>query len=488
MFYTLFKHSIKSLIRNIRFDVNFVLRIMSILSFVYVCFIIFYFGLHFESFFHMFSPDLDPVDSFNSILIYLFLTGILLLYFFQKKISRDMIPYLHLPIKRCKIISYILVLTLCNFFNFGFLLFIIPFSFTSILPTYGIQCLICYLSGILLILIFVSHFVLLLRSLISVKSFFAFFPAGFVLIVIILKIVFHVPFESISKVVFQNILGEHIFFIIITFFFVVGILAANSVLLKNIVYGVNSEEIGIFLSSKRSKVTFFSSNIISYALLEIKLISRNRRLKGFFISAIGFLFLFYYTLQNKQIDIYFSLVMFIILSGIFGYIFSQYLFSWESSYFEFILSTKFDLIKYLKSKYLIYILSGIFVFLFFLPLVIQKKINIHLFLTALLYNSSFGYFVLFYMATFNCSRIELNDNFFLNLRGYNGTQVIAILFLLFLPCIILLLLTAVLNLTQSLLIINILSLFSLFFQKKWFKTILKQFSGRKYTNLEGYRK
>ncbi|MCX6254358.1 MAG: DUF5687 family protein [Bacteroidia bacterium] len=488
MFYKFFKHSVKNLTRNVRFDANFVIKLISSLSIVYVYLVISYLGFNFEKLIHIYSSKLDPVDSINSIFIYLFLIGMLLLYFFQKVRFSDIIPYLHLPLKRGKIILYILVLTLFNFFNLGFILFVVPFSVINVLPNYGMQSFIFYFIGVLLILIFISYFVLLLRNLIIIKSFFVLVPFGIVFLVIILKTVFNVSFETISKAVFQRLLQGDIFLLIIIFFSLVGLITANFSLLKDTIYRINSEEFGILNTSKRSKPTLYKSNLIFYALLEIKLITRNKRLRGFFFTAIGFLFLFYYTFQNKQNGMYFSFIMYIILNGIFGYIFSQYLFSWESSYFEFILSTKFNVVKYLKSKYIIYLSFGFLVFLLFLPLVIQKKIDLHLFVTALLYNSCIGYFLLFYMATFNSSRIELNSNIFFNLQGYNCVQVIAIFFILFFPLLVLLLLSVIMNATQSLLIINFLSLFSLLYQKKWFKIILKQLLNRKYINLEGYRK
>jgi hypothetical protein len=488
MFYKLFNHSIKNIIRGITFDVNFVLRIITFLSFIYVCFAVFYLGLNYESIFRIYRPNMNPIDSFNSILIYLFLIGMLLLYFFQKRSTGDIIPYLHLPIRRAKVISYILVLTLFNFFNLGVILFIVPLSVRSILPAYGIQNFIFYLTGILLILISISYFVLFLRILINLISLFVLIPLGIVFIVSLSKIVLQVSFETISKAVFHSLLNGNIYFILLIFCSIIVLITANFLLLKDTIYSINSSEMGPFRTSKRFKATFFNSNIILYALLEIKLVTRNKRVRGFFIIAIVFIFLFYYTLQNKQNGIYISYIMYIILSGIFGYIFSQYMFSWESSYFDFISSTKFDLLKYLQAKYIIYVSFGLLVFIFFLPLIIQKKIDLHLFLTALLYNSCIGYFILFYMATFNRSRIELNSKIFFNLQGYNGTQMIALFVIIFLPCLILLLLTVVLNVTQSLLIINLLSIFSLIFQKQWFKSILKQLLNRKFINLEGYRK
>lgn len=488
MFYRLFINSVRNIVRDTKFDINLILKTLSLLSIIYICIFVFYLGFNFENILDASRLKMHPVDSFNSILIFLFLIGILLLFFFQKRNYSNLFPYLHLPIKRSKIISYILVLTLFNFFNIGFILFFVAFSIKSVLPVYGILGFTSYLLGVVLVLFGASYFVLLLRNLISVKSYLALVPLIVVFLVILLKIVFNVSFDTTSKLFFDSLLHGNIYPIFLIFFSLIGLLTANFSLLKNTIYSINSEDMGVFRTLKKSNTTFFNSDIILYALLEIKLITRNKRLKGFFIIAIGFLFLFYYLLQNKQNGIYFSFIIYIFLTGIFGYIFSQYLFSWESSYFEFILSTKFNILKYIKAKYLVYGSFGIFVLLFFLPLIIQKKIDFHLFLSALLYNSGIGYFVIFYMATFNCSRIELNRNIFLNQQGSSSVQMIALVMILFLPLLMLLILTTFFNITQGLLVINLLSMLSLLNEKKWFRTIVKQFSNRKYINLEGYRK
>jgi hypothetical protein len=486
MFYKFFIHSIKSIVRNVRFDVNFILRLISLLSIIYVCLVIFYAGYNFKDLLHIYKPNLDPIPSFNSILIYLSFGGILFLYYFQKSCYIDIIPYLHLPIKRNTIIAYILVQTIFNFFNLCLILFIVPFSINTILINYGMKNFILYLSEITLTLIFVSYFALMLKNLLKVSSLFGLIPFALLLLIVIIQDLLGMQFKAMSAEIFLYFLGGDYILIHLMILFIIGLLISNFILLKITFYSIDSEE--AFLSiSENSKKSLFNNNYFWYGLLELKLIARNKRLKVLFISTIGFLFLFYSIIQNNQHNLYLSYVIFILISGLFGYIFSQYLFSWESSYFDFIISTKFDLVKYLKAKYLIYNFFGILVFLLFLPLVIQKIIDIHLFLTAILYNSSVGYFIMFYMATFNQSRIDLNGSVFFNYQGYNMTQFISIFIILFLACLLLFLLSSLVNLSLSLFIINILCLCSFFYRNTWFNLIIKQFNKRKYINIEGYR-
>jgi hypothetical protein len=488
MYYKLFIHSVQSSIRNVRFDVNFFLKLISILSIIYFCFIAYYTGYNFNGLLHIYRPKLDPVSSLNSILIYIFCVGILFLYYFQKSCSTDIIPYLHLPIKRNVIIYYVLVQSIFNFFNLFLLLFIVPFSLNSLLPTFGMGGIILYLTKIVSALIIVSYLALLLKNLLKISSLFGFIPIVLLLFIFILHGLVGVQLKSISYKVFSAHSEGDYLIILILIISILGLIISNFFLLKRSFYTIDSEEVTLLLTTKDSNRSLFDSKYIWYGLLEFKLISRNKRLKVFFVSTIGFILLFYNIIQNNQHNLFFSFIMYVLISGMFGYIFSQYLFSWESSYFEFILSTKFDLMRLLKTKYMIYIILGILVFLFFLPLIIQKKIDLHLFLTAILYNFSVGYFIVFYMATFNQARIELNGNVFFNYQGYNAMQFISIFIILFFPYLVLLLLTSVLNLTLSLFVINILCLGSFLNRKIWFKIILEHLNNRKYINMEGYRK
>jgi len=241
-----------------------------------------------------------------------------------------------------------------------------------------------------------------------------------------------------------------------------------------------------FISGRGSNY-FKKYDLFTYAGLEIKLITRNKRVRGFFFLAVILLILFYYILPGNDEGLYFTFMVYILISGLFGYIFLQYLFSWESSYFDFIAATKFDILKYLKAKYLIYSILSVIVFLLFLPVVKSSKNEIHMILSALLYNLSFGYLICFFIATYNKSKIDLNRNLFFNLQGLNGSQVLGILIIVLIPCLFLFLLLFELNLTQSLFILNFLCIVALINQKKGWQIILNKLLQRRYINLDGYR-
>jgi hypothetical protein len=259
----------------------------------------------------------------------------------------------------------------------------------------------------------------------------------------------------------------------------------NYFLLKKFIYLQNDDK-SILERSKLIRV--ITSNGFSYFWLELNLVLRNKRLRSFFMIATAFVFIFYYSLTKKSQDLYYSFVTFIILSGIYGYIFVQYLYSWESSFFDFISTTKFSLINYLKSKYLIYVILSLLLYIFFLPLIIKDKIDLHLISTALLYNFSIGFPFFFYIASYNRCRIDLNARFLFNMQGYNIAQLIAIFLIIMFPLMVLRWLMNIFTQTVSLVIINIVCILSLTNLNRWFHMIEKQFMNRKYINLEGYRK
>ena len=136
---------------------------------------------------------------------------------------------------------------------------------------------------------------------------------------------------------------------------------------------------------------------------------------------------------------------------------------------------------------MIYSILSVIVFLLFLPVVKSSKNEIHMILSALLYNLSFGYLICFFIATYNKSKIDLNRNLFFNLQGLNGSQVLGILIIVLIPCLFLFLLLFELNLTQSLFILNFLCIVALINQKKGWQIILNKLLQRRYINLDGYR-
>jgi len=385
-------------------------------------------------------------------------------------------------------ILYVIAFNLFNPFVIGLFLFFVPYSLRYILPTYSHPQFLIYFIGFILLFITIIIVGLYLRSLIEFSTIYVFLPIILVLFLYLNSLFANVTFESISNLVFNLLSKGSIWFIIIEVIALITFIYICSHSLKRNLYGIYQNESFNIFNLNFFILNPYRSDLNYYVLLEIKLIIRNKRTRGFLLLALIMLVLFYNVLPQNNEGFYFTFIVYILLSGIFGYIFSQYMFSWESSFFDFILSKKFDLRKYLKAKYLIYLTLGVMVFIVFIPILKPSIKNIHLFFSAILYNSSLGYFISFFLATHNKDRIDLSRNIFFNLQGINSMQVLGLLLVLLIPSLILFLLSFVINMTQSLLILNLLCFIAIINQKKGWDIIIYQLLKRKYINMEGYRK
>ncbi|MGB5262198.1 MAG: DUF5687 family protein, partial [Lutimonas sp.] len=104
-----------------------------LLGFVALYFIVVFIALGFSLYpvIHKFFPDQDPLVIASSFLFYWFLADLLMRFFFQKLPLMQVKPLLTLPIKKSKIIHYVLRKSLFSFFNFLPLFAIIPFGIVT---------------------------------------------------------------------------------------------------------------------------------------------------------------------------------------------------------------------------------------------------------------------------------------------------------------------------------------------------------------------
>ncbi|HPI69602.1 MAG TPA: DUF5687 family protein [Bacteroidales bacterium] len=480
-------NSVKRSVRNARFDLSLIIKIISWISILYVFVVLIYAGYDFKRVIQTIDPALNPVTLVNHALLHLCAAAVILQFFSTKGFLKEIITYLHLPVKRNKILSYLLITAPANYVMAGLLLFFIPYSLRVILPYYSPQQYVFYISGLLIIFLSAAYLSLFFRNLFEISLFYIILPFCLMIGFYILSLLANISFTTISDFVFAQLINQNIYFMVFLIVCLTGLITINFLLLKNIIYRIYQDQ------KYQSDYPFlmnpysFNSDIINYALMEIKLIIRNKRLRGFFLFALIPLVLFYAILPENDEGLYFTFGIYIMISGMFGYIFLQYLFSWESSFFDFLMSKKFDMLKYLKSKYWIYSILSLIVFMVFLPLLSQSKTEIHMFLSALLYNSGFGYFLFFFLASYNRSRIDLEGNVFFNYQGLNKVQFLALTIIILLPLLLIFALSFIMTLTQSLLIMNFLSLVPLLYQNRVWQIIINQLLKRKYINLQGYR-
>ena len=126
----------------------------------------------------------------------------------------------------------------------------------------------------------------------------------------------------------------------------------------------------------------------------------------------------------------------VLIIGMMMMMYGQFIFSWESNYFELLNILHLNLNNYLRAKYLILSVSAVFMFVILLPFIIS---DLHMVLingALLLYNLGINTFLLLFLAFLNRKRIDLNANLF-SMQGKGNVQFLSIIPFLFVPVIIL---------------------------------------------------
>jgi hypothetical protein len=119
-------NSVKRSVRNARFDLSLIIKIISWISILYVFIALIYAGYDFKRVIQTIDPALNPVTLVNHLLLHLCAAAVILQFFSTKGFLKEIITYLHLPVKRNKILSYLLISAPANYVMAGLLLFFIP--------------------------------------------------------------------------------------------------------------------------------------------------------------------------------------------------------------------------------------------------------------------------------------------------------------------------------------------------------------------------
>jgi len=169
--------------------------------------------------------------------------------------------------------------------------------------------------------------------------------------------------------------------------------------------------------------------------------------------------------------------------------YGQFIFSWESSYFDSIMSRKNNFENYVKAKYYLLsalsILSFIPIFIFFLN---TQSIDPYLICSVLIFAIGVNSFIIMLLSTFNDGRMDLSRSRFFNYQGIKGNQYLLTFLFLLLPAGIFSLFKYYFNPVIGELAIAIPGLVFIILSDWWLKRIIvPQFQRRKYKNLDGYR-
>lgn len=476
-------HYIKSIIRSTKLDISLVFKILFAFSVIYLCLILVLMGANFAEILYQINPIVDPVILYNKLFFYLLAFDGLLRFFLQGSNIRCAKAYIDLQVMRDKIILYILGVNLLNVYNLFHILFIIPFAWVNILPEYGWSSFILYLISVLFSLVMLTYSTLLLKIVSYQNQLFALIPIICISSVVTLKHFWDINSWNPTSIFFNKILQGNIPYALFLILATVLIIWLCTILIKVNWYNFSNskERANRFYDIRKS--LFLKRFYNYYIILEVSLLLRNKRIWSIAIIPVYLIFLTYFVYLFKPVSNNNILFFwYICLSGVWGYSYFQFAFSLESGFFDFLMTSNFSFVKYLKIKYMLNVLLSILVILFVIPIIVRNNHNLHLILSALFYNIAIGYFIMLIAASHFRERMDLNRSLFFNYQGNDPPKIFLMSATIIIPTVIFIISNLLFSQTTGLLIINIVSLVSILNYNQWFKLITNQLAKIKYTN------
>ncbi|RKS01112.1 DUF5687 family protein [Flavobacterium sp. 102] len=355
----MFKHFIKlewkSFLRSASFGSNLALKIIMGLAALYFigCFAI----MGTAVFFILKKEGFEPLVTINKYLIYYVLVDLIIRYFLQKMPVTNIKPLLVLPIKRSSIVHYSLGKTIISFFNVLHAFFFIPFTIVLLVQGYGYQAILWFLG--MTALIYTTNFV---NILVNSKNI-VFFTVLAILGGLAASQYYNVfDITTYSVGFFQGMYDTN-------YMFLVPIIFVATAYYFSFSYFKNRLNLDDGLAKKSDLATTENftwlnqfGTLGTFLKNDIRLLKRNKRSRMTLIMSVVFIFygLLFFT---QSIEAYDNPAMKvfagIFVSGGFLFTFGQFIPSWDSAYYQLMMSQNIQYREYISSKWWLMVIGTV---------------------------------------------------------------------------------------------------------------------------------
>lgn len=347
----MFKHFIwlewKSFFRSASFGSNLAMKIIMGLVALYflACFAI----LGVTVFFILKKEGLEPLATINKFMIYYFVFDLVIRYFMQKMPVMNIRPLLTLPIKKGTIVHFSLGKTALSFFNWTHALFFIPFTVVLLMNGYGYQAILWNIA--MFSLVYFNNFI---NVLINNKN--AVFYSVLAVFVGLALTQYYKIFDitTYTQPFFQGMYSTNYLFLLPIILLVLSYYFSFQ-FFKN---RLNLDE-GLAKKSEVAQTENYTwleqfGTLGTFLKNDIRLLRRNKRSKTTLI--MSFVFIFYGLLFfSGSVEAYNNPAMKvfagIFVSGGFLFTFGQFIPSWDSAYYQLLMSQNIPYKEYIKSKW-----------------------------------------------------------------------------------------------------------------------------------------
>lgn len=436
-------------------------------------------------------PDADPLQVFNRFFFYYLVFDLVMRFFMQNLPVTAIQSYMLLPISRSKLVHYLLVKSLPNFFNLAPLLFLVPFLFKVAIPSLG------SLGG--WIWFGICYFLLLSNHIAAtlLKRSFMLRPIAALLVVIGIVTLGYFDFKGIFpiSVYFGQVLdwaptmglGLLVPFIwlFILLYYVAYRIFYNNIYLDKLI-STTKEEAG-----DEGRLDWLNrfGKIGRLIQLDLQLIRRNKRPRILAIMSIFFILYPLIIFQDGMKPELMGIAIFVAIftTGLFMINYGQFMLAWESSFFDFLRVRQISMRDYFESKFYLFSLSTLVALILSMFYGFIYPLLPVFFFAGALFNIGVTSFILMFTCTFNVKKIDLGKGAFLNWEGVGAAQFLIILPIMFFPMLIYWLGSLLGGMYVGLGIIAGMGVIGIILKTPIINALAAQFERRKYIMTSGFK-
>lgn len=434
-------------------------------------------------------PDDDPAALFNGVLLYYLGIELFVRFLMQQTPAMSISPFLHLPVRRSSLMHLLLARSIVNPLNYISFLIFIPFAIRAV-SLYSGAAACWWLLTLFLLVVFIIYVNVYIKRQMVVKPVVS-LSCGVAFVALIAADIFGIfSLSDFSATLFNTLLIQPIL-VLAPVVLVAGVYLLNYRFLMACSY---PEEID--RTVRKGKVTAQNLGFMSrFGLigeligLELKLILRHKRTKSvLFVTPIFLLYGFmFYTMPTYSNSMAWLVFTGIIVTGMTMLSYGNYIVSWESKFFDGILTREGSILDYFRSKYYLLVSLSLASYVLTTPYAFLGMKFLWIQTACFLFNIGVNTLLMLWFAQYSRKRIELSQGSAFNWQGTGASNFIVLLPAMLLPVIIVSIFSWVEMTNWGLGILALFGVIGIMCHKWILQRVCRNFTHTKYAQAEGFR-
>ena len=486
MYLKLLQLELKNFIRNPQFGANLAMKILAAFGMAY--FSLMFVGMPFLLYYYAKQKmHVDPLTLFCKFFVYYWAFDLVIRYFIQQMPTQNIKPFLTTGLTKKILVKYTILKTVFNFFNWGNLLFLLPFAGLLIFDGgYPVISVLMFLVGIQAIFYFNNFLNILLNG----KDAVVYAVFGIMISLGLLEYFKIIQLSAVSQVLFYSFYDIPGVFLIPVFMALGTMYLCYRFIFDNFYLDKGLElkkaegktENIEFLNRYGAMGTFINN--------DIRLLKRSKAAKSAVVAS--FLFLFYGLLvfTKGYENSFMQLFTGIFVTGGFMFMFGQRVPSWDSSYYPLMMTQNVPYKEYLKGKWAMIVIA---IFVSIILGLAYVFVSWEFYLTVLgagLYNLGVNSYITLMAGAFNKKPIDLDTNAksFGGGNNFNMKTMLLLIPQLLLPMAVFAVVKYFLGIYPAVASLGLLGIIGFLLRDKIFDSIVKIYKTQKYSTLESFKK